>query len=413
MEDSFSVRVDKIFGSLASSSTPSSSVSSLWSLTDEEIEKRKWNRSMDTPESESNSHPLFEAKGFEECSSSLQDEVEEDLEDLEDDVDDAEGSRMLSKPDDYDDEAWEIKSSIGRDCTLDFEEEEDVFDKQAVGKEKSGDRLYMKDIKDDGVEITCNVLPTSFRDVVRDPRANHLAAKVRLKEDAEAAKKIDALYVSEKAVTHSDGAEVNAPGDDVKPKSILKKKDDQSDLKSKKRVRFDSEYEESEGAKHVRAKSSSSMEVVAASNEASSQSHALASAVPDYLRNPSRYTHYTFDSETDMDEESNKQAYMDFLKLLHRSNTTDESQTDDLPSVIFISKKKSSDAAMSKQNHDNISKGFTHKRGLPAGIVAEDNDICEMEEDEPEPVYDKRNTSQGVGRQYRRKTGEELEEPIV
>ena len=48
-----------------------------------------------------------------------------------------------------------------------MQEEEDQYDKQAIGKENLGDRLYMKDINDDGVEISsCNVFPTSFRDLV-------------------------------------------------------------------------------------------------------------------------------------------------------------------------------------------------------------------------------------------------------
>lgn len=64
----------------------------------------------------------------------FRDELERDLEDLDDDGDDdladqeeegeprSRGSASQSdKPDDYNDEEWEIKSSIGRDCTLDYE----------------------------------------------------------------------------------------------------------------------------------------------------------------------------------------------------------------------------------------------------------------------------------------------------
>lgn len=125
MEDSFRVRVDKAFGSLASSSsTVPSSLSSLWSLNDDEIEKKERNRSKDEAEPEPKSHqPFFEnrAAGSRMGSSSSRVELEKDLGDLDDDEDDAPASREPQKPDDYDDEQWEIRCAIGRDCTLDYE----------------------------------------------------------------------------------------------------------------------------------------------------------------------------------------------------------------------------------------------------------------------------------------------------
>lgn len=302
-----------------------------------------------------------------------------------------------------------------------MQEEEDQYDKQAVGKENAGDRLYMKDVNDDGVEIdSCNVFPTSFGDFVRDPRANHLAAKIRLKEDAEAAQKIDALQVSEKSAPGSDDTQGNAPQDGKNLKSILKRKDNPS--KSQKRVRFDSEYDdisndESDGVRDVRKKTSSM------DSDNSSGTQDFGSAVPDYLRNPSRYTHYTFDdSSGDIDENSNKQAYMDFLSQLKSSKTATESQEDDalddLPSVTFISKKKSGDAtmvdtdAMSKRNND-VGKDLMLRRGTTLSIAAgdtENNDICAMDEDEPEEDGAKK-SSQRSNRQYRKKA-QELDKPI-
>ncbi|KAF7801879.1 transcriptional regulator ATRX-like protein [Senna tora] len=415
MEDSFRVRVDKAFGSLA---TAASSLSSLWSLTDDEIH----------PEPEPEPFPSFfddRPRGPGISPSTFRNELEKDLEDLDEDEDDEPRSRGPSKPDDYDDEQWEIKSSIGRDCTLDFEEEEDQYDKQAVGKENSGDRLYMKDINDDGVEIdSCNVIPTSFREFVRDPRANHLAAKIRLEEDAEAAKKIDALQVSEKSAPVSDNPLGNTSQDGVNPKSILKRKDNPSEFKSQKRVRFDSECDdrsndESEETSDLLMKTSP-MEDITASNK-SSRTLEFATAVPDYIRNPTRYTHYTFDSSGDVDDNSNKQAYMDFLSQLKRSKTATESQSDDslddLPAVTFISKKKIGDAtmvdtdALSKQNID-VGKDLMQKRGLPISIAAGDNDVCAMEEDEPEVRDDTKRSSQRSNRHYRKKA-QELDETIV
>ncbi|KAI4350433.1 hypothetical protein L6164_004890 [Bauhinia variegata] len=415
MEDSFRVRVDKVFGSLASyssSSTGPSSFSSLWSLTDDEVGKKEWNRSKDSSELEAEPNPypssfVNQAKGLGKRSSGFQDGLEEDLEYLDDDED-----MRGSKPHDYDDEHWQIKSAIGRDCTLDYEEEEDKYDKQAIGKENQGDRVYMKDINDDGVDIdSCNVLPTSVSDFVRDPRANHLAAKLRLKEDAEAAKKIDALHVSQKPAPGNDDAQWKTSEDGLNPKSILKKKDNPSESKSRKRVRFDSECDD--GAKDTRIKTSSLEDE---SIESSKRSEEFASAVPDYIRNPSRYTRYTFDSSSDVDDESNKQACMDFLSQLRRSKTGAELQADDtlddLPSVTFISKKKSNDVTMVENAAvPSQSFEFMQRRGVGVAVgETENSDVCAMEEDEPEVMDDKRKSSQRLNRQYRRKPQEELDE---
>lgn len=130
MEDTFRVRVDKIFGSLTpSTATPSPSLSSLWSLTDDEIEKREWNRDKESPEPEPNS--FRRQKSIKDSKDDdHRFELEKDIEDLDDndvgeDDDDqtVAGSsiRSSAKPDDYGDEEWEIKSSIGLDCTLDYE----------------------------------------------------------------------------------------------------------------------------------------------------------------------------------------------------------------------------------------------------------------------------------------------------
>ena len=127
MEDSFRVRVDRIFGSLASSSnstSSSSSLTSLWSLTDADIQKKEWNRSKGSPEPEPETEPqIYRGRGDRKNRSGFRDGLEKDLEDIDEEEDeDVElKSRGPLKPDDYDDEQWEIKSSIGRDCTLDYE----------------------------------------------------------------------------------------------------------------------------------------------------------------------------------------------------------------------------------------------------------------------------------------------------
>lgn len=112
MEDSFRVRVEKAFGSL-----PIHSSSSLWSLTEDEINNKPSNQTR-RPKPESEPKPKPEPKPYSSpspSSSGFKVELENDLEDL--DAADA----GPSKPPDYDDEQWQIRSGIGLDCTLDFE----------------------------------------------------------------------------------------------------------------------------------------------------------------------------------------------------------------------------------------------------------------------------------------------------
>lgn len=148
MEDSFKVRVDKVFGSLSSSQPLSSS---LWSLTDEEIEKRSWNRETDSPaddneeDADGGSFPTDLDRLFLAGKGKLRlnvenrnpnpnanamdrrTELEYDLQDL--DEDDGEGtsdggqsSTIQSREAvDHQEEEFEVRNSIGMDCTLDFE----------------------------------------------------------------------------------------------------------------------------------------------------------------------------------------------------------------------------------------------------------------------------------------------------
>lgn len=318
-----------------------------------------------------------------------------------------------------------------------MQEEEDEYDKVAVGSEKSGDRLYMKDVTDYEIDADCcNVLPTTFKDFSRDPRANHIAAKLRLKEDeeatkirfeedAEAAKKIDLLRVSDSDATAGVEAHIST-FEDGNLKSILKRRDAESNPKSHKRVRFDSEYcnsgssEGPERTKDVpREASSTEEEEDVISNEATILPQDYPSGIPDYMRNPSKYTRYAFDS-SDVDDVSNRQAYMDFLKQVKRSNAT-EPQADDAPvdftkPVTFIPRRKTSDIVMgesctdSKQTPEGTDNVGSHRRGLLIGIAAGDSSdgVCAMEEDEPQATIDKRNILQRAGRKYRMKSSLEF-----
>ncbi|XP_076939356.1 uncharacterized protein LOC143608024, partial [Bidens hawaiensis] len=248
----------------------------------------------------------------------------------------------LSKPEDHTNEEWDIRSSVGMDCTLDNEEEEDSFDKVAVGKEESADRFYMKEINDYEVDIdSTDELPTSFTDVNRDPRANHMAAKLRLKEDDESARKLGLDQI----VTESNRQLVmnEPPGSKAAPQSV-----------------------------------------------------------PDYVRNPSRYTHYTFDSMDDADEGSNRKAYMDLFTSLKGSAAMEIQDDASHTPVMFTPRKKSSGALMKKSKVN----GNDGKKAVPVSIANSD-EVCMMDEDEP--TVKSGSSLQKSGRRYRTKDSADVE----
>lgn len=131
MEDSFKLRVDRVFGSLSTST--SENLNSLWSLTDDEIERKEWNREKDELETEAGPpNACFGNHRDKKPDSWLGEELEKDILDLDDGLDEEEteardslGSLSRSAPpareEDYNDEEWEIKSNIGADCTLENE----------------------------------------------------------------------------------------------------------------------------------------------------------------------------------------------------------------------------------------------------------------------------------------------------
>lgn len=66
----------------------------------------------------------------------------------------------------------------------------------AVGEELCG--VYTKDVNDYETEADeWEELPSSFNEREKDPRANYIAAEIRLREDADAVNKLNSLHVSE------------------------------------------------------------------------------------------------------------------------------------------------------------------------------------------------------------------------
>ncbi|CAE6100318.1 unnamed protein product [Arabidopsis arenosa] len=394
MDESFRVRIDKVFGSLASSSASSAPVSSLWCLAEDEIDNNQ-------------------RSGEKEISESEQENEVEDLS-----VDEEKGKcSELQKPSDYDEEEWEIKNSIGMDSTLDMEEEEDDNDKVALGE-----KVYscMKDVNDYETEADEWVeLPASFNEREKDPRANLIAAKLRLKEDAEAVHKLNSLHVSEELQDNRSMSTENekplvvsednllgackeshvGSADDTGLKPILKRKENQADdSKLQKRVRFSSDVKDSNLAEGDK---DSVMETSSPDEHKVEADYPI--GIPDYMQNPSKYTRYTFDSG-EVDEESNRKAYMDFLNMIRRKDEPLVDPLVELPrSVAFVPKKK----PMAESKVENIEKDCEGRRVAIAVDTIEDCTISAMEEDEPETAT---HVIKRPGRQYRARAKEDPEE---
>ncbi|XP_057485372.1 uncharacterized protein LOC130771725 [Actinidia eriantha] len=402
MDDSFRARVQKAFGSLSASQSP-------WSLADGEVEKREWNRSRNQDD---------DVKPT--CASSFNGGLEDELEDLDeesDDDDDDEDGGEYGDGDDRDE--WEIRSSIGMDCTLDNEEEEDEYDKLAEGRENAGDRLYMSDVTNHGPYLNSyNVFPSSVHDSPRDARANHIAVRIRMKEDEVEAEKIGPNHTSDTSMSCVEEPRTNASEYGGKLKSILKRKVDEATSKEPKRVKFDPgcKYdcqEASENAKDL-LRGSPSAETTASDDNTSLPRNTF--GVPDYILNPSKYTCYSFDSASEVDDKSNSQVYMDFLKMIKRSKPEEstslsgDESSDLLKSITFVPRKKTTVAtpidsgSELKQKQETGSKQLLIQTGFPLSIAAGETQISEVNATEDEMETNTEDMSTGFQksrRQYR------------
>lgn len=290
---------------------------------------------------------------------------------------------------------WNVSRQIHLHCLfvafIFGQEEEDEYDKVAVGREKASDHLYMRDATEYGIGVnTYNELPDTLEDFVKDPRADHAAAKLRLKEDAEAAGNFDLLRLSDAPEISSFTLE-----DGSSRKSIIKKREGQKDVKSQKRVRFNNNS--SEGNCSIKEEGLNMIQDT---------------SVPDYIRNPSNYTLYTFDTAADMDDDSNRKAYLDFLSLVRKPGTTAvQHQQDDMAnnppkSVIFNLKKMNLDI-----HTDKVGNKFPNvhvEKHSQVGIVLSDDvpedEVSAMEEDDSRIAIDTMNTTWKPSRQYRMRT---------
>ncbi|CAH8327951.1 unnamed protein product [Eruca vesicaria subsp. sativa] len=350
-DEDFQSRVERIFGSLAFSRSSASSTTtstssaaaplrqtqsgSVWSLSGAEVEKREWKReSYDREETP--------------CASSF-DEIMRQQRISRTDARKEEGEEGGNE--DFD-EDWSIRASIGLDRTLDDEEEEDEYDKVALGKEDGGEGLSMEDAvsKPSGVRI-------------RDPRANHAAAKIRLKEDELEANKFSPSGDHSSKSRENPHAEESSEA--VKPKPILKRKEGSSDSEARtdKRVRFDVVSEETSKKPEDTCSVSASLKSALHQGKSDAQ-------VPDYLMNPSKYTCYSFDPSSELDEKSQAQEYTDSPK---DSEGLESSESESFKKVSFVPQKKTKDV---REDGSNCSE----TKPVVAGQVGEDERPSETED---------------------------------
>lgn len=246
-----------------------------------------------------------------------------------------------------------------------LQEEEDEFDKVACGRENAGDRLYMRGVTEHGSYLNShNVLPNSLHGTSKDLRANHLAAKFRLKEDKDEA---EAQQINSNMACAAEVLEphVKASKGVTPPKSILKRRNDEASSKLQKRVKFDIGCKTDCGE---------APEENATVPDYASLSSQKASGLPDYLVNPHRYTRYTFDSTSEVEDDYNAQACINFTSQVKSFNAESGSEVENgmtnLPkSVKFISKKKPSEANDSnKGKQDKV--GDSNQSVFPVSIAA-------------------------------------------
>lgn len=207
----------------------------------------------------------------------------------------------------------------------------------------------------------------------------------------------DKLSVSTSLVV-SEEAHVGS-SDDNGLKPILKRKENLADSKLQKRVRFTSD---------TRDDNSSGGDKDSVMETSSPDEHIVRpdypSGIPDYMRNPSKYTRYTFD-EGEVDEESNRKAYMEFLNMVRSRDEPLVEPLGELPtSVAFVPKRK----PMAESKVENVDKDRHGRRGAVAVIsTIEDSTVSAMEEDEMETAQ---NVITRPGRQYRTKALEDQDE---
>lgn len=237
-----------------------------------------------------------------------------------------------------DDEEREVREMVGMDCTLDFEDEEDEYDKVAVGIEGLHDRMFMSQVRDFGASRQqLNPLPTSFiemRQASRDRRANHKAALARLEEDdreaatraaKESSQATEEFKTEEKVENPSVrqdnvGEAMDVDGDGRREEPMQEVKNETVNLVSSlvreghqrkpgKRVKFSVDETPSTRIDDMTIVVSDPVPSCASTRSAVLSTPNRYSKVPDYVKNPSKYIHYTLDWSEEDEEQANMAAF--------------------------------------------------------------------------------------------------------
>lgn len=263
-----------------------------------------------------------------------------------------------------------------------MQEEEDEFDKVALGKEDGGEGLSMEDAvsKPRGVRI-------------RDPRANHVAAKIRIREDElEANNKFspsDGDIPSKSKEPTQQAEESSIP---VQPKPILKRKENcaDSEARTSKRVRFDVVSEETSKKPEDDCSVSASLKSALPRGRSGPQ-------VPDYLINPSKYTCYSFDPSSESNEKSHTQE--EYTDIPKDAEGLESSESESFKKVSFVPQKKTKEDVR-EEGGSNCSE----TKPVVAGQVSKDDRPSETEDGDTEIGQSENcNSLQRNGRQYRAK----------
>ncbi|KAM3367148.1 hypothetical protein ACQJBY_016043 [Aegilops geniculata] len=397
--EGFEERVKRLFGSRLFGDVPSSSFpAASWSVAAGDVERQRWARPSEARDEEEEgaaaeradtpcSSAFYDANG---CLRGRRLRSKQDFEDdPEDDDEDEEDVRGEDHRKEEQDEEEEVRVSIGLDPTLDREEEEDKYDRAAFGKEDAAERVYMSEIMDEGINMSINtVVPDLLDDTIdeicglsKDPRADLDAASARLRED-NGSVKIGLRSPTQTKECPTAGMQAMR-AQDIGVKPILKRKEEQADSKPRKRVRFNADVKEQPVDLLEHDEDSpmvpQSMDVVTTKGNSS-----MPSGVPDYVRNPSKYTCYTLETPESTDE-SNRRALADLHNLLGRSdpNKMQPETPAEIPSsVTFIPRKKSVDAMVVDEG-PRFSGANPSLISAAAAVASDGTDQCEMDEDDP------------------------------
>lgn len=309
-----------------------------------------------------------------------------------------------------------------------LKDEEDEFDMAAICKEKIDDRVYMRDVTDHGPFINYHSvvsdLPDHLSELVdgssnKDPRADHLAASIRLREDQSGGNIM--CPITDKGDIKMTDCHMKITTVDPNLKPILKRKKQFVVQRPKKHVRFNSSYEDDQNTIST-ISTKDSLEIIKsldATPVITTGSRTIpdnSPAIPDYLRNPSKYVCYQFDESDGIDAQSNQQAFADFQNILRRNSNPAELEAGsiELPkSVKFTPRKKTGDLMLPADKELGAGDEYVSKDSISEivrsnciAVEAQESETCAMEEDDNVPsfVSEKGKTAHKLQRKYRPKS---------